>query len=83
MLDDLVTATWFEGIYQETLRKAARSGLPAISRTVFWLLVMRQIGLTPSEQVLQALLHLGPEVEQMMAAARILLRRSQMTDRTT
>jgi hypothetical protein len=39
MLDELVIATWFEGLYQQTLRAAAGRGRPAISRTAFWLLL--------------------------------------------
>jgi hypothetical protein len=75
MLDELVNATWFEGLYQQTLRAAAGRGLPAISRTAFWLLVMREVGPTPSAQVVKALLNLGPEVEQMLALTRLRLKR--------
>jgi hypothetical protein len=75
MLAELVIATWFEGLYQQTLRAAAGRGLPAISRTAFWLLVMREVGPTPSAQVVKALLNLGPEVEQMLALTRLRLKR--------
>ena len=75
MLDELVIATWFEGLYQQTLRAAAGRGLPAISRTAFWLLVMREVGPTPNAQVMKALLNLGPEVEKMLALTRLRLKR--------
>jgi len=75
MLDELVIATWFEGLYQQTLRAAAGRGLPAISRTSFWLLVMREVGPTPSAQVMKSLLNLGPEIEQMLALTRLRLKR--------
>ena len=56
MLDELVIATWFEGLYQQTLRAAAGRGLPAISRTAFWLLVMREVGPTPSRVLKKGLI---------------------------
>ncbi len=75
MLDELVIATRFDGLYQQTLRAAAGRGRPAISRTAFWLLVMQEVGPTPSAQVMKAPLNLGPEVEQMLALTRLRLKR--------
>ena len=43
MLDELLIAMWFEGLYQQMLRAAAGRGLRAISRTAFWLLVVRHL----------------------------------------
>jgi hypothetical protein len=38
-------------------------------------IVMREVGPTPSAQVMKALLNLGPEVEQMLALTRLRLKR--------
>jgi hypothetical protein len=58
MLDELLIATWFEGLYQQT-SALLQAVACKISRTAFWLLVVREVGPTPSAQVMKALLNLG------------------------
>ena len=65
-------AIWFEALYLEATERAKARRLPGISRTQFWVLIMKQVGVSPSERVIKAMLNLGPELEQMVALARVL-----------
>ena len=71
-MDQILMAILFEGLYCQMAERAKAKGLPPISRTSLWLLVMRQVGVSPSKRAVKALLHLGPELEQMFALARSL-----------
>ncbi len=73
-MEQVWMAIWFEALYCQMIERAEARGLPKIGRTQLWLLMMGQVGVSPSERAVKALLNLQPELEQMLALARTLTR---------